>query len=115
MSHKFGSQSPSGGVNVTNWNACHNSGEDIISLSCTVTAADSSAGITGVGVILNTNAGATLGSSYNESSGGSASATPAINLPTGGLKAGDSVMGVVSGECNGQHFFFEKELTIGNC
>ena len=102
-------------VAVTEWNACYNSGEDVISLSCTVATNDSSAAISGVGLILNTSEGATLASTYAELSNPCESATPALNLPPGGLKVGDTVWGVVSGEVNDQHYFFEQELVIGEC
>jgi len=102
-------------VTVTNWTACYNSGENIIALSCTVATADASATISGVGLILNTSDGATLASSYTESSGGSETVNPALNLPPGGLKVGSTVWGVVSGECEGQHYFFEEKLTITTC
>ena len=101
-------------VKVSQWNACYNAEENIISLSCEVTTVDSSATIEGVGLILNTSAGMTLASSYTEFAG-SQSVTPALNLPPKGLSVGDNVWGVVSGEVGGQHYFFEQELTIGNC
>jgi hypothetical protein len=102
-------------VAVTGWNACYNNGEDVISLSCTVATNDSSAAISGVGLILNTSGGTTLGSTYADLSNPCESATPALNLPPGGLKVGDTVWGVVSGEVNEQHYFFEQELVIGEC
>ena len=43
------------------------------------------------------------------------SVTPAINLAPGALKVGDKIMGVVTGEVDGQHYFFEKYLIIGKC
>jgi len=101
-------------VNVTDWNACYNKGDGIISLSCTVSAGGGG-GISGVGLMLNNSGGITLASSYVELSTDCQSATPALNLPPGNLKVGDRVMGVVSGEADGQHYFFEQELTIGNC
>ena len=102
-------------VAVTDWNACYNSGEDVISLSCRVATRDSSAAISGVGVILNNSQGRTLASTYAELSNGSQSVTPAVNLPPGNLKVGDTVWGVVSGEVNEQHYFFEEKLVIGEC
>jgi hypothetical protein len=102
-------------VSVKDWNACYNSGEDVISLSCTVASKDSSPAISGVGLILNDSKGSTLGSTYVDLSDGCQSATPALNLPPGGLKPGETVWGVVSGEVNDQHFFFEEQLVIGNC
>lgn len=102
-------------VTVTDWNACYNSQDGQIALSCTVTAADSSAGITGVGLILNNSKGVTLASFYTELSNGSESVTPALNMPPGGLAVGSVVSAVVSGEVEGQHYFFEKELKITNC
>ena len=100
-------------VNVTAWNACHNKDDGIISLSCTVTA--TGGGISGVGLMLNNSGGITLASSYVELSNDCQSATPALNLSPGNLNVGDSVTGVVSGEADGQHYFFEQALTIGNC
>ena len=101
-------------VNVTAWNACYNEGDGIISLSCTVSA-NGGGGISGVGLMLNNSAGVTLASSYNELSNSCQSVTPALNLPPGNLNVGDHVTGVVSGEADGQHYFFEQELTIENC
>ena len=100
-------------VEVSSWNACYNSGDGIIALSCTVTA--NGQGISGVGLMLNNRAGETLASTYVELDGDCASVTPAINLPPGGLKVGERVTGVVSGQAAGQHYFFEETLTIGNC
>ena len=102
-------------VKVSDWNVCFNSNDNIIALSCTITTIDSSATITGVGLILNDGRGNTLASSYVGSSGGSETASPALNLPPGNLKVGDSVAAVATGECGGHHFFFEQELTIGDC
>lgn len=100
-------------VEVSSWNACYNSADGIISLSCTVTA--NSPVISGVGLMLNNMAGAILASTYVELEGDCASVTPAINLPPGALKVGDRVNGVVSGEADGHHYFFEETLTVGNC
>lgn len=100
---------------MTNWIACYNSEDNIIALSCTVTTSDSSATISGVGLILNTGDGTTLASFYTNSSGGSDTVNPSLNLPPGGLKIGATVWGVVSGECHNQHYFFEQELTIAKC
>lgn len=105
-------------VTVTDWVACYNSGENVIALSCTVSSAVSSppmASITGVGLIINDADGNTLGSFYTSLSSGNESVYPAFNLPPGKLKVGDGIMGVVQGECDGKHFFFEEELTIGKC
>ena len=102
-------------VAVTDWNACYNSGDNVIALSCTVATSDSSTGISGVGLILNNSEGSTLASTYVELSNGCASVTPALNLPPGSLKVGDTVWGVVSGEASDQHYFFEEKLIIGTC
>ena len=102
-------------VKVTNWTACYNSADNIIALSCTVATADASASISGVGLMLNTSNGATLASFYTGLSGGSETANPALNLPPGGLAVGDTVWGVVSGECDLRHYFFEEKLTITPC
>jgi hypothetical protein len=48
-------------------------------------------------------------------SGSCKTASPWINLAAGKLGEGDRVSAVAQGECNGEHFFFEQELTIGNC
>lgn len=102
-------------VAVTGWKACYNSGEGVISLSCTVTTNDSSPAISGVGLILNNSQGSTLASTYAELSNPCESVTPALNLPPGGLKVGDIVWGVVSGEVQDQHYFFEQKLVIETC
>jgi len=101
-------------VQVSNWNVCYNSGADVIALSCTVTTADSSATISAAGLILNDSNGMTLASSYVEFTG-SSEVTLALNLPPGGLGVGDTVEGVVSGEVQGLHYFFEERLTISSC
>lgn len=102
-------------VTVGDWKACYNEGDNVIALSCTVTTVDSDAAISGVGLILNNSAGVTLASTYTEFSSSSESVSPSINLPPGGLGVGDTVWGVVSGEVQGQHYFFEQELTISSC
>jgi hypothetical protein len=102
-------------VRVTAWNACYNSGDGVIALSCTVSVNNSDSGISGVGLMLNTSEGVTLASGYTDLSNNNESVTPALNLPPGDLKVGDAVWGVVSGEADGQHYFFEQELTIVNC
>ena len=108
-----------GGANesvlVTDWSACYNSGEGVISLSCKVTTSDASPAISGVGIMLNNSRGSTLASTYTDLSNDCESVTPALNIPPGGLKVGDIVMGVVSGEVQGQHYFFEKKLVIETC
>jgi hypothetical protein len=101
-------------VTVSNWQACYNSGDGVLVLSCTVTTRDSSAGISGAGLILNNSAGATLGTSYTEFAG-SESVNLALNLQPSGTGVGDSVMGVVTGEVQGQHYFIEQQLTVGSC
>lgn len=111
---KLASASGADLVTVSNWQACYNSGDDVIALSCTVTAVDSGATISGAGLILNNSAGATLCTSYAEFAG-SESVNLALNLPPGGVSIGDSVMGVVTGEVRGQHYFIEQQLTIGSC
>jgi hypothetical protein len=107
--------SKAGGVAVTNWIACYNSGDEMVVLSCTVTTNDSSSSIDGVGLILNNNSGIILASTYNELSNGSRSVSPSLNVPRGGLQAGANVLAVVSGEAEGDHFFFEQELVIEDC
>jgi hypothetical protein len=107
--------SKAGGVAVTNWMACYNSGDEMVVMSCTVTTKNSSSSIVGVGLILNDNSGTILASTYNEVSNGSESVSPSLNIPRGSLQAGATVMGVVTGEADGDHFFFEQELVIVNC
>jgi hypothetical protein len=102
-------------VTVSDWNACFNSEENIIALSCNITTVDASPSITGVGILLNDIQGATLASCYTTLSGGVETVSPALNLPPGHLGVGDAVSAVATGECHGQHFFFEQELTIGKC
>ena len=102
-------------VAVTEWNACYNSGDGVISLSCAVATKDSSTAIGGVGLVLNNSQGSTLASTYTDLSNGCASVTPALNLSPAGLKVGETVWVVVSGEVNDQHFFFEEKLIVGNC
>ena len=102
-------------VSVSDWNACLNSGDNMLVLSCKVTTSDSSATIEGVGLILNSAQGATLASLYTELSGGVESASPALNLAPGNLAVGDTVDAVVSGEVGTQHYFFDQKLTIGIC
>lgn len=100
-------------VTVTAWNACYNNGDDVVVLSCTVISSGSD--ISGVGLMLNDSEGLTLASTYTALSNNNESVTPALNLPPGDLKVGDNVFGVVSGEADGQHYFFEQELTIEKC
>ncbi len=104
-----------GGVAVTNWMACYNSADEMVVLSCTVTTNDSSPSIVGVGLVLNNNSGTILASTYDELSNGSESVSPSLNIPRGSLQVGVTVMGVVTGEAEGDHFFFEQELVIENC
>ena len=99
-------------VAVSDWNACYNEGEGVISLSCKVASKDSSKAISGVGLMLNNSEGSTLASTYTDLSSPSESVTPALNLPPGELKVGDTVWGVVSGEVNDQHYFFEEKLVV---
>ena len=110
-----GEASGSGTVAASDWAACHNSGDDTIVLSCTVSTTDSSKGITGIGLIINDSSGHTLASIYTGLSDGSATVSPSLNLTPGGLSVGASVLAVVQGECDGHHFFFEQELSISNC
>lgn len=102
-------------VTVSDWNACYNSGDNIIVVSCTVSSADGSASITGVGLLVNDSEGCTLSSFYNSSSSGSETVYPAFNLSPGQLSVGQVVWGVVQGECGGRHFLIEQELTISVC
>lgn len=108
------SQKPKSVVDVTDWNACYNSGDDVIALSCTVSTIDERATISGAGLVINNSAARTVGSFYAEFEG-SKTVTVALNIPPGGISVGDSIMGVVSGEADGQHYFVEQNLTIENC
>ena len=101
-------------VTVSTWQACYNSGEGVLALSCTVTAVEPGATISGAGLILNNGAGETLGTAYAEFAG-SESVNLALNLSPGNIKVGDSVTGVVDGEVRGQHYFIEQGLTVGSC
>ena len=98
-------------IKVSQWLACYSKAEGIIALSCTATGGE----ISGVGLILNTQMGATLASIYVELSNDNESVTPALNIPAGNLKLGDKVSGVVSGVAGGKHFFFQKGLIIEEC
>ena len=102
-------------VTVSDWSACYNIPDNLLIVSCTVSSADASQLITGVGLIVNNAEGATLASFYNGMSSGSEHVYPAFNLEPGPLHVGDAVWAVAQGECGGQHFFVEQELTIGNC
>jgi len=102
-------------VTASDWQACYNSSDNLLVVSCTVSSADSGASITGVGLVVTDAEGSTLASFYNSFSSGSETVYPAFNLPLGKLSLGDAVFGVVQGECGGQHFFLEEEMTIANC
>lgn len=102
-------------VTVSDWNACYNSSDNLLVVSCNVSAADASHTISGIGLIVNDAGGTTLASFYSGLSTGSEQVYPACNLPPGHLDVGDAVWTVVQGECGGQHFFVEQELTIGRC
>jgi hypothetical protein len=101
-------------IAVSDWQACYNSGDDLIALSCTVSTVDENATISGAGLILNNHQGKTVGSFYAEFDG-SKSVTLALNIPPGDISVGNSIMGVVSGEAGDQHYFVEQNLTITNC
>jgi hypothetical protein len=107
-------QKPKSVVDVNDWKACYNSGDDVIALSCTVSTINERATISGAGLILNNAAGRTVASFYAEFEG-SKTAVVALNIPPGDISVGDSIMGVVSGEADGQHYFVEQNLTIANC
>ena len=102
-------------VFVTDWSACFNISDSLLVVSCTVSSADASHLITGIGLLVNNAEGATLASFYNGMSSGSEQVYPAFNLEPGRLQVGDAVWAVVQGECGGEHFFLEEELTIGPC
>ena len=102
-------------VTVSDWNACYNNSDNLLVISCTVSSSDAAQSVTGIGLIVNDAGGTTLASFYNGMSSGSDQVYPAFNLPPGNLNVGDAVWAVVQGECGGQHFFFEQELTIGHC
>lgn len=102
-------------VTVSDWSACYNTPDNLLVISCTVSSAKPSHLVTGIGLIVNNAEGATLASFYNGMSSGSEHVSPAFNLEPGHLQVGDTVWAVAQGECGGQHFFVEQELTIGHC
>lgn len=102
-------------VNVSDWSACYNVPDNLLVVSCTVSSADGSHLITGIGLIVNNAEGATLASFYNGMSSGSEHVYPAFNLEPGSMHVGDAVWAVAQGECAGRHFLVEQELTIGQC
>ena len=102
-------------VTVSDWSACYNIPDNLLVVSCTVSSVDASHLITGIGLIVNNAEGTTLASFYNGMSAGSENVNPSFNLGPGPLHAGDTVWAVAQGECGGQHFFVEEELTIGQC
>jgi len=102
-------------VSISNWNACYNSNDGILALSCRVTADEGEATISGVGLILNDAGGKTIASMYVELAENSSLASPALNLPANGLAVGDTVLAAATGEAGGKHYFFEQRLTIENC
>ena len=102
-------------VTVSDWSACYNLPDNLLVVSCTVSSTDASNLITGIGLIVNNAEGRTLASFYNGMSAGSEHVYPAFNLEPGQLHVGDAVWAVAQGECGGQHFFVEQELTIGHC
>ena len=101
-------------VEVTNWQACYNSGDNEIVLSCTVSILDASASITGAGLILVDRTGKTLSSSYANFDG-SKSVDLSLDVPPNGIGVGDFVMGVATGEAAGQHYFEEQKLQVSKC
>ena len=102
-------------VTVSDWSACYNIPDNLLVVSCTVSSVDARHLITGIGLIVNNAEGASLASFYNGMSAGSDNVYPAFNLGPGPLHVGDVVWAVAQGECGGQHFFVEEELTIGQC
>ncbi|HEY5884211.1 MAG TPA: hypothetical protein VIT88_05955 [Pyrinomonadaceae bacterium] len=102
-------------VTINDWDACYNSSDKVIVVSCTVSAADAGQLITGVGLIINNAEGVTVASFYNGLSSGCEQVSPAFNLPIGPLNVGDSVWAVAQGQCGSQHFLVEQELTISDC
>jgi len=101
-------------VKVTDWQACYNSGDNEIVLSCKVSTLDGSASITGAGLILVDRAGKTLSSSYADFDG-SKSVALSLDVPPNGIRVEDFVMGVATGEAAGQHYFEEKKLQVTKC
>ena len=102
-------------VSVSNWNACFNSNDNILTLSCRITAEEGKETMSAVGLILNDGDGKTIASMYVELAENNSLASPALNVPGDGLAVGGQVVAAVSGEADGQHFFFEQRLTIENC
>jgi hypothetical protein len=78
-------------VTVSDWNACYNSNDNVIVVSCTVSSADRSASLTGIGLLVNDAEGGTLSSFYISSSSGSETVYPAFNLSPGQLRVGEVV------------------------
>lgn len=107
-------QETSNVVEVSDWQACYNSSDNEIVVSCKVSTVDAKATITGAGLVLVNREGQTLSSFYSEFDG-STTVDLALNLPPSGIKVGDSVMGVASGEADGQHFLEQQKLQVGNC
>jgi hypothetical protein len=101
-------------VEAGNWQACYNSGDNEIVLSCKVRTLDAKPTITGAGPVLVNRAGQPLSSFYSEFDG-SATVELALNLPPSGVKVGDFVMGVASGEAAGQHYLEEQKLQVTKC
>lgn len=100
-------------VKVTDWQACYNSGDNEIVLFCKISTLDGSASITGAGLILVDRNGKTLSSSY-AGFDGSKSVDLSLDIPPNGIRVGDFVMGVATGEA-GQHYFEEKKLQVAKC
>lgn len=70
-------------VTVSDWNACYNSSDNLLVVSCSVSSADASPTISGIGLIVNDSGGTTLASFYSGLSSGSEHVYPACNLPPG--------------------------------
>ena len=75
-------------VTVRDWSACFNIPDHLLVVSCTVSSADASRLITGIGLLVNNAEGATLASFYNGMSSGSEHVYPAFNLEPGTLVRG---------------------------
>lgn len=101
-------------VAVTNWKACYDSGDNEIVLSCKVSSLDKSASITGAGLVLVDRSGKTLSASY-AAFDGSKSVDVSLDVPPNGIRVGDFVMGVATGEAAGKHYFEEQKLQVTKC
>ena len=98
-------------VTVSDWSASINSEDGMLAVSCTVTAEGCE--LAGVGIVANDAGGRTIATCYISLTGEASSAAAGINVPSGGIADGDTILIAANGECGGQHFFEEKRVTVG--